>query len=57
MFSRGYAQFKFLLQEKCCSATVGKLHYVAYIFLFYNMKSFVLEIVSFKEKKALKMKV
>lgn len=34
MFSRGYAQFKFLLQGKCCSATVGKLHYVAYLFLY-----------------------
>lgn len=35
MFSRGYTQFKFLLQGKCCSATVGKLHYVAYLFLFF----------------------
>lgn len=43
LISRVYAQFNFLLQGKCCSATVGKLplccislSFVLYLEKFYN---------------------
>ena len=55
MFSRGYAQIKFLLQGKCCSAQLENSIMLHISFFFYNVKSFIIEKISFKEKKALKM--
>ena len=55
LISRVYAQFNFLLQGKCVLPQLENSHYVAYLFLlFYTLKSFIIDIISFKEKKHLK---
>lgn len=57
MFSRGYAQFKFCCKESAVLPQLENSIMLHISFFFYNMKSFIIEIISIKEKKAPKMKV